>query len=35
MTTKLIQVGGYHIGIDPVYSPEEKAVGIICRQEVR
>lgn len=30
MTTKLIQVGDYRIGIDPAYSPEEKAVGIIC-----
>lgn len=30
MTTKLIQVGGYRVGTDPAYSPEEKAVGIIC-----
>lgn len=31
MTTKLIQVGGYRVGIDPAYSPEDKTVGIICR----
>lgn len=30
MTTKLIQVGDYRIGMDPAYSQEEKAVGIIC-----
>lgn len=30
MTTKLIQVGDYRIGIDTAYSPEEKTVGIIC-----
>lgn len=30
MTTKLIQVGDYRIGIDPAYSQEEKTVGIIC-----
>ncbi|WP_419058502.1 hypothetical protein [Kluyvera georgiana] len=30
MTTKLMQVGGYQIGIDPAYSSEEKTVGIIC-----
>lgn len=29
MTTKIIQVGGYRVGYDPAYSPEEKAVGII------
>lgn len=33
MTTKLMQVGGYQIGIDPAYSPEEKSVGIICSVE--
>jgi orotidine-5'-phosphate decarboxylase len=30
MTTKLIQVGVYRVGMDPAYSPSEKAVGIIC-----
>ncbi|HDG1666708.1 TPA: hypothetical protein PFE31_000940 [Kluyvera ascorbata] len=30
MTTKLMQVGGYRVAIDPAYSPEGKAVGIIC-----
>lgn len=30
MTTKLMTVGGYQIGIDPAYSPEENTVGIIC-----
>lgn len=24
MTTKTIQVGGYRVGYDPAYSPEEK-----------
>lgn len=30
MTTKLIQVGYYRVGIYPAYSQEEKTVGIIC-----
>lgn len=30
MTTKLIEIGNYRVGVDPTYSPEEKVVGIIC-----
>ncbi|MGH5366463.1 hypothetical protein [Citrobacter freundii] len=30
MTTKLIQVGDYRVGIDLAYTQEDKTVGIIC-----